>query len=148
MKHAAVTKLWLRLAAVGGMLMATGAAHADEASDARLKRGDYLVTRAIGCAHCHTPRDADGRRLPGRDLTGAVMQYAPIKPVPNWAPFAPAIAGLPPGYTETQMATFMETGLKPDGKRPRPPMPPFQLDREDALAIAAYLASLKPSVAR
>lgn len=111
--------------------------------ETRLQRGAYLVERAIGCAHCHTPRDPNGRRLPGRDLGGAMMQYTPIKPNARWAPWAPGIAGLPPGYTEAQMATFMETGLKPDGQKARPPMPPFQLHREDAEAIAAYLASMK-----
>lgn len=119
-------------------------AQAQTSTTGDVTRGAYLVERAIGCAHCHTPRDGDGRRLPGRDLDGAMMQYQPIKPNPNWAVYAPAIAGLPPGYSEAQMATFMETGLKPNGERSRPPMPPFQLDRDDARAIAAYLASMKP----
>lgn len=118
-------------------------AQAQTAKEARLQRGAYLVERAIGCAHCHTPRDTNGRRLPGRDLSGAIMQYKPIKSGSRWAPWAPAIAGLPQGYTQAQMASFMETGVKPDGTRPRPPMPPFQLQREDAEAIAAYLASMK-----
>jgi mono/diheme cytochrome c family protein len=119
------------------------ASHAQSAKEARLQRGAYLVERAIGCAHCHTPRDEQGRRLPGRDLSGAMMQYKPIKPSPKWAPWAPAIAGLPPGYSEAEMTTFMETGIKPNGQRPRAPMPPFQLHRDDAEAIAAYLASMK-----
>ncbi len=128
---------------LAALVSTSHASHAQSAKETRLQRGAYLVERAIGCAHCHTPRDEQGRRLPGRDLSGAMMQYKPIKPSPKWAPWAPAIAGLPPGYSEAEMTTFMETGLKPNGERPRAPMPPFQLHRDDAEAIAAYLASMK-----
>ena len=123
------------------------ASHAQSAKETRLQRGAYLVEKAIGCAHCHTPRDVQGRRLPGRDLSGAMMQYKPITPNPNWAVWAPAIAGLPPGYSKAEMTTFMETGRKPNGQRARAPMPPFQLHRDDAEAITAYLASMKTAPA-
>ncbi|MES2033964.1 MAG: c-type cytochrome [Pseudomonadota bacterium] len=123
----------------------TAGAYADQAL---LARGDYLVNSVVGCGHCHSPRDAGGRKIPGRELTGGVMQYAPIKPIPTWAPRAPSIAGLPAGYTVKDMQVFMETGRKPNGSKARPPMPPFQLKPEDARAIAAYLDSLKPAGAR
>jgi hypothetical protein len=44
--------------------------------------------------------------------------------------------------TEAQAITFLQTGKRPDGTQPRPPMPEFRLDEADATAVVAYLKSL------
>jgi hypothetical protein len=60
-------------------------------------------------------------------------------PMP-WADKSPDIAGLP-GWTDEQAITFFMTG-KLNGAAPRPPMPAFRFNKEDARAVTAYLRSL------
>jgi mono/diheme cytochrome c family protein len=106
-------------------------------------RGKYFVERVAMCVECHTPRDGSGRLLRGKYLKGAPV---PVKSPPyaqmKWALRAPAIAGLP-GYTAEQGVRLLTEGITADGRRPDPPMPPFQFTRADAEAIVAYLKSLE-----
>jgi mono/diheme cytochrome c family protein len=106
-----------------------------------IARGDYLVNNVAGCNDCHSPRNAQGQLIAGRELTGAPLPFAPTVPMP-WAATAPAIRGIPAGYTEEQFATLLQTGKRPNGSEPLPPMPPYRLTAEDARAVAAYIASL------
>ena len=107
-----------------------------------LTRGKYLVERISLCNDCHTPRDDKGQLIMSRTLQGAPIGSQPIHPMP-WADTAPPIAGLPGHYTEEQMVAFLESGKRPDGSMTKPPMPPYRFDHEDALAVVAYLRSLK-----
>jgi hypothetical protein len=75
-------------------------------------------------------------------LTGAPLGSAPLHPMP-WAAVAPPIAGVPANFTTEQMVAFLQTGKRPDGSSPRPPMPPYRFSRADATAITAYLRSMK-----
>jgi cytochrome c553 len=104
-------------------------------------QGKYLVERTSMCGDCHTPRDEKGQFIPAQALLGAPIGSKPIRPMP-WAD-APPIAGLPAHFTPEQMVTFLETGKRPDGSNPLPPMPPYRFSHDDALAITAYLVSLK-----
>jgi len=106
-------------------------------------RGQYIVERVGMCHDCHTPRDETGQLIMSKALQGAPIGSQPIHPMP-WAENAPPIAGLPSHYTQEQMVTFLQTGKRPDGSTPRPPMPPYRLSHEDALAVTAWLRSLKP----
>lgn len=108
---------------------------------AKAERGKYLVEGIGLCADCHTQRLPTGMLDRTRDLHGATLVFAPMHPQP-WAPTTPALAGLPAGYTEAQLASFLQDGLRPDGSRPLPPMPEYRLSKEDAEAMAAYFASL------
>lgn len=104
---------------------------------ALVERGDYLVNGVVLCGDCHTPRLEDmaldeTRRLQGADIGGP----------PTMATYAPALAGLPANYTDEQFVAFLQTGVRPDGSHPRPPMPPYRLNAADARAVAAYIASL------
>jgi cytochrome c553 len=105
-------------------------------------RGKYIVERTSMCADCHTPRDEKGQLILSRSLQGAPLGIQPIHPMP-WAETAPAIAGLPANYTPEQMVTFLQTGKRPDGTSPRPPMPPYRFTHEDAEAVTAYLRTMK-----
>jgi mono/diheme cytochrome c family protein len=107
-----------------------------------ITRGKYIVERVGMCADCHTPRDGMGRLISDKPLAGAPIAFKPIHPMP-FAENAPPLAGLPGHYTPAQMATFLETGKRPDGSMPLPPMPPYRLTREDAWAVTSYLQSLK-----
>ena len=77
-------------------------------------------------------------------MQGSKLDFQPLHPVPGWADYAPSLAGLP-GWTDAYVTKLLETGLKPDGTPPRPPMPPYRMTREDAEAVVAYLRSLKPA---
>ena len=107
-----------------------------------IARGQYIVERVGLCHDCHTPRDEKGQLIIGQGLKGAPIGFRPLHPMP-FATEAPALAGLPGHYTPEQMAVFLQTGKRPDGSAPLPPMPPYRLNREDALAVTAYLRTLK-----
>lgn len=95
------------------------------------------------CGDCHTPMTPKGEPDHTRNMMGAAVFFRPKAPVPNWVDEAPPLAGLV-GYTDAQVITILQTGLK-DGQPLRPPMPPFRFNREDAEAIVAYLRTLKPA---
>ncbi len=110
--------------------------------DPVVERGRYLTHQVAGCIDCHSPRDEFGRFVAERHLTGAVLGFAPTVPMP-WAPAAPSLVGLE-GYTTEQGVRFLMTGERPSGVPPRPPMPEYRLNEEDAKAVVAYLKSLAP----
>ncbi len=129
--------------AAAGLGCGTALAAGDMDSHAQLLvRGKYLVTQAAPCGDCHTPRDARGQPNPDKPLEGAPIGFKPLHPIPGWKTRAPAIAGLPKGWSYDQTVYFLKTGIKPDGKQAGPPMPAFRFDEEDAQAIATYLQTL------
>jgi mono/diheme cytochrome c family protein len=109
-----------------------------------LTRGKYLVTRVAMCGQCHTPHDEDGAPEPGRDLQGAALPFGPLFTMP-WSPSAPAIAGLPAGWSEAALVKLLTTGEGRFGKPLAPPMPQFRMTKQDAEAVVAYLKSLAPA---
>jgi mono/diheme cytochrome c family protein len=111
---------------------------------ARIQHGEYLVLHVAMCVQCHTPRDQQGRLDETRLLQGAPMPVTSPFPASPWAFRAPTLAGLP-GWSDEDAITFLQTGKRPDGRSPNPPMPPFRMTPEDATAIVAYLRSLSPA---
>jgi len=107
-----------------------------------LARGKYLVENLGMCRDCHSPRNEKGEFISGRHLAGAPLDFQPLHPVPNWAPAAPPIAGLP-GWSTAEAIRFFMTGVAKDGKPASPPMPQYRMSRQDAEAVAAYLKSLR-----
>lgn len=134
------------IAALAGCTVATSTnvAKTEAAAPDRatiVERGRYL-TESIGmCGDCHTQRMPTGLLDMTRHLHGATLPFKNIHPQP-WAPTTPALAGLPAGYSEEQLASFLQNGLRPDGSKPLPPMPEYRFDKADAEAVAAYIASL------
>ena len=109
-------------------------------SDALVSRGHYLVEHVGMCADCHTPRTERGEFVRELWLKGSPLPFQPAVPMP-WSPAAPPIAGLP-SMTAEQGIAFLQTGQRPDGSRPLPPMPEFRFSENDAAAVVAYLKSL------
>lgn len=128
----------LLLAAVMPLVGSAGTAAATQERDA-VARGRYLVGRVAVCGDCHTPT-IDGKRDRAHWLEGAVFPY---KSPSGFATVAPRIAGLPAGWSREQTVHFLETGIRPDGTRARPPMPAYRLNPEDASAVVSYLESLR-----
>jgi mono/diheme cytochrome c family protein len=117
-------------------------ARAEPVSDAQIQRGQYLVNHVAMCGECHTPKTDQGEYDRTAWLQGDVLDYKPVRPMP-FAAVAPAIAGLPSFATDEQAIKFLETGTNSLGKRAMPPMPQFRLSHDDAVAVVAYLRSLK-----
>ena len=113
-----------------------------DAQQSSVEHGMYIVHHVAMCIYCHTPRDNEGVPDMRRLLRGAPMPVGSPFPRQTWAFQAPKIAGLPGGWTEENMVQFLQTGESPTGHEPRPPMPPFRMNEEDARAVAAYLQSL------
>lgn len=132
------------LAAVAVIGLATSFIAAETAASGtspQIKRGEYLVEKVGLCADCHSPRNQRGEFIKEAHLGGAPLGFAATVPMPAWAPVAPPIAGLP-SMTSEQAVVFLTTGARPDGSRPRPPMPEFRFSEDDARAVTAYLKSL------
>lgn len=139
----AVGALWLAFAATAYSAAPAEAAPVQtetQKTDPQLIRGRYLVEHIGLCADCHSPRNEKGEFVREQWLKGAALPFQPMVPMP-WAQAAPPLAGLPSMTTE-QAVTFMQTGKRPDGTTPRPPMPEFRFNEADANAVVAYLKSL------
>lgn len=129
--------------AAGAFLAASGAFAAEE----QVERGKYLVTVA-GCNDCHTPGYFLGKPDFSRTLGGSDVGFG----VPgvgtvvgrNLTPDKETGLG---AWTDEQVISAFTAGIRPDGRKLAPIMPWMELahlDREDALAIVAYLRSLPP----
>ena len=102
-----------------------------------VERGRYLVEGVAMCWRCHSPDGDMGHVDRAHWLLGAPIR----SPEPDWAIYAPRLAGRPPG-TDDQFITLLTTGISRTGKPPRLPMPRFRMSRQDADAILGYLKSL------
>jgi mono/diheme cytochrome c family protein len=130
------------VAALGALVLGA-CAQQEEAQltgQALIDRGDYLVNGVVLCGDCHTPRLENMAPDETRRLQGG--QLPPSGPPEVFATYAPPLAGGPANFSEEQFVSFLQTGVRPDGSHPRPPMPPYRLNEEDARAVAAYITSL------
>jgi mono/diheme cytochrome c family protein len=112
-------------------------------SAATLAHGKYLVENVAGCNDCHTPQNEKGEPIQAQYLQGSDLPFKPTVPMPVWADKSTNIAGLP-GWDKDAAIRFLMTGIAQNGLPPRPPMPQFHLNLQDATAVVAYLKSLKP----
>ena len=130
------------IAALGALMLGACAQQepAQLTGQALIDRGDYLVNGVVLCGDCHTPRDQTMALDETRKLQGG--QLPPGGPPEVFASYAPPLAGGPANFSEEQFISFLQTGVRPDGSHPRPPMPPYRLNEEDARAVAAYIRSL------
>ncbi|MGQ0533898.1 MAG: hypothetical protein ACT4OF_14595 [Caulobacteraceae bacterium] len=133
-------RIWLSAAAAVVLCACAQQTPAPLTGAALLARGDYLVNGVVLCGDCRTPRLPDMAPDETRKLQGSPVP--PMGPPEVFATFAPPVAGGPANYTEDQFIAFLQTGIRPDGSHPRPPMPPYRLNEEDARAVSAYIRSL------
>ncbi len=115
--------------------------------DDKVARGKYLVEEVARCQDCHTPHlMGSGELVKSAWLKGATLDFVPVTQPPNWHAKTPDItstSALWSRWTEDGMVKFLETGRNPRGSKADPPMPAYNLTHEDALAVTAYLKSLK-----
>lgn len=117
-------------------------AHAQPVNDTQIKRGQYLVERVAMCGDCHTPHKLSGEYDRKKWLLGETLPFKPTYRI-QFAPVAPQIAGLPTIPSDEMAIRFLETGTNAVGKTALPPMPQFRFEHDDAVAVVAYLRSLK-----
>lgn len=123
-------------------------AHAGEkTAGAAIERGRYIVHHVAMCIYCHSPKDDSGEPIESQLLMGAPIPLRSPFPDREWASEAPKIAGLPGGYEKEDLVRLLMTGKTKSGRPPSRPMPPFRMNRADASAVAAYVASLEPAPA-
>jgi mono/diheme cytochrome c family protein len=128
--------------AAGVLLMGCGSGGGD-----KIKRGEYLVM-AGACADCHTPGVMLGKPEMDKLLSGGNVGFE-MPTVgfffpPNLTPDEATGLGK---WSEADIAKAIRQGMRPDGRQLIPIMPYgwySKLTEEDALAMAAYLKSLKP----
>lgn len=112
----------------------------------RAARGKYLVHNVAICGDCHSGRLANGEPDMAKLLKGSPLMFKPAVEIPNWSTLAPDLT--PQGaiwksWGEAGLVKFLQTGADPGGNKPNPPMPSYMLSRQDALAVVAYLKTLK-----
>ena len=133
------------VAIFGGMVLAA-ATMAAASAETLHERGAYLVRTIAGCGNCHTPKDANGHAIAGKELSGGFVLDIPPGHivVPNITPDPETGIGK---WSVAQIVTALREGKRPDGKILGPPMP-FewyrQLSDRDATAIATYVHSVPP----
>lgn len=131
--------LLLSLAGIAGALALSS--RRGSATPEPAARGRYLVDGVAMCSECHTPRDPRGDLDRSRYLQGAPIWITPVRPRPDWANRAPALAGLE-SYTDEQVETVLEKGVGPNGLAIQAPMHVYGMRPEDAKSVIAYLRSL------
>lgn len=135
----------LALATLSLVLSASGDAHAADAE--QIERGKYLVTLG-GCNDCHTSGyffgKPDMERMLGGSEVGFEIPGLGTFYGPNLTPDKTTGLG---DWSEDEIVTAIQTGMRPDGRALAPIMPwraLANLTPSDAQAIAAFLKSLPP----
>jgi mono/diheme cytochrome c family protein len=136
--------LILLAAAVIARAISSRKSSAALAQQSTIERGRYLVEEVAKCPECHTPRIANGDLDRSRWLEGAPIWIMPVHPTSNWAMQAPALSGFQ-SFTEEQGERILEKGVGPNELPIEPPMHVYHLSHADAVAIIAYLRSLRVS---
>ncbi len=132
-------------ALLGGCVVWTAVAvpAAAAAPSGNVQRGRYLVQHVAMCVECHTPRQDDGSLIRERLLRGGTIPVTAPEWQDEWGFVAPDLVSLARLQPE-RILSVLVSGRRPDGTNPRPPMPPFRFEPEDARAVVAYLQSLAP----
>ena len=117
-----------------------------------LERGRYLVTTILACGNCHTPKDAEGRPIAGKELAGGGVGF-------DIPPYAGVAANITPDR-ETGIGAWSDAEIKraiTHGERPakgplagKPLGAPMAANFFKAMlpsdldAVVVYLRSLPP----
>ena len=117
-----------------------------------LERGRYLVTTVMACGNCHTPKDAQGKAVAGKELSGGGIGF-------DIPPFAGLAANITPdketgigAWTDAEIKRAITHGERPDrGPLASKPLAvPMAANFFKAIlpgdldAIAVYLRSVPP----
>lgn len=128
-------------------MLATVTLPTARADDAKVARGQYLVTIG-GCSDCHTPGALIGTPDKDKFLGGSDVGFAipglGVFPGRNLTPDKQTGLG---SWTDEQIASAITRGIRPDERTLAPIMPyeaSAHLTADDLQAIVAFLRSIKP----
>jgi mono/diheme cytochrome c family protein len=121
-------------------------------AESSAERGEYLVNTIMACGNCHTPRDADGKAIAERALSGGGLTFATpafVATAPNITPDVETGIG---SWTDTEIKHALLEGMRPDhGRLAGAPLAAIMpanfykaLLSDDLDAIVAYLHTVKP----
>jgi mono/diheme cytochrome c family protein len=135
------------LAGLATGVVAYGVSRGGNAETEQAARGQYLV-RFGGCTDCHTPGHLLGKPDMSRFLGGSDMGHEVpglgIFVGPNLTPDNETGLGT---WSKDQIATAIQTGVRPDGRVLAPIMPwraYAGLTKTDIAAVVEYLRTLPP----
>ena len=121
------------------------------AAETPAERGDYLVNTIMACGNCHSPRDAEGRFVPGKAFSGGLTFVTPpfTATAPNITPDAATGIG---SWSDAEIKRALVEGVRPDhghlAGAPLAAIMPANFYRallpEDLDAVVAYLRTIKP----
>lgn len=120
------------------------------AAESPVERGRYLVNGILACGNCHTPKDADGRPIPGKELAGGGITLD-LFPFAGTAPnITPDVATGIGNWSAQEIKVAITRGERPDhGRLAGQPLGlPMWVNFYKALlpadleAVVAYLRSL------
>ena len=127
------------------------AAAGSAAAETPAERGDYLVNTIMACGNCHSPRDAEGRLIPGKAFSGGLTFVTPpfTATAPNITPDAETGIG---SWSDAEIKRALVEGMRPDHGHlagvPLAAIMPANFYRallpEDLDAVVAYLRTVKP----
>ncbi|MBI2253888.1 MAG: c-type cytochrome [Proteobacteria bacterium] len=117
------------------------------AAEDKVARGAYLAS-IMDCGGCHntgafTPKPNMETPLAGSDIGFEIPGLGVFYP-PNLTPDKKTGLG---EWTDVQVVAAFTTGVRPDGRQLAPSMPWMSyshITQDDAVALVAYLRSLKP----
>lgn len=150
MQHTNSRATPIRALLVAAMLL--GGVASAVAQGSPLERGRYLVTTIMACGNCHTPKDAEGRAIAGKELAGGGIGF-------DIPPFAGVAANITPdketgigAWSDGEIKRAITHGDRPDrgplaGKPLAAPMAANFFKAilpSDLGAIVAYLRSVPP----
>lgn len=112
------------------------------AASPAVQRGQYLVEGPGHCGECHTPRNMLGGFLTDKWLAGGPNPDGEGS-IPDITPGSKSIGG----WSEAEIASYLETGFTPDfdsvgGSMTAVQQNMAQLTADDRAAIAAYLKAV------
>lgn len=134
--------------AFGVLLWAIQAASAQSLAE----RGSYLVNTIMACGNCHTPRDADGKPIAERALSGGGLTFktpAFTATAPNITPDVETGIG---SWSDAEIRRALIKGMRPNHDQlagvPLAAIMPANFYKAllptDLDAIVAYLRTVKP----
>ena len=129
------------------LLAASGSASAESA----IERGSYLVNTIMACGNCHSPRDAEGRIIADKALSGGLTFDTPafVATAANITPDRETGIG---SWSDEEIKRSLIEGVRPDhGKLAGTALAAIMpanfykaLLPDDLAAVLAYLRSVKP----
>ncbi len=121
-------------------------------AQSQIERGSYLVNTIMACGNCHTPRDADGKAVAERALSGSGLTFATpafTATAPNITPDVETGIG---SWSDAEIRRALLQGTRPDHGHlagvPLAAIMPANFYKAllpvDLDAIVAYLHTVKP----